>query len=158
MMTYDHFMIYYSKYITDLSFNIVYCGKMQSVSKCLWLYSHKKSHDTLSVFCLRPGPYHLALTSRNGSLHQQLSAPFSLSPCPLKAALTGSLSSLLCPVPFSSVHNFFFAYMSYYYTVGFFFSFLILSYSLLPEQEESHLSRGAIIGTTSIKARLTTKI
>lgn len=39
----------------------------------------KKRHDTLSVLCLLPGLNHLALTYRKGSLHQQLSAPFSPS-------------------------------------------------------------------------------
>lgn len=155
-----------------------YGGKMQ---KCLRLYSHKKSHDTLSVVCLRSGPYHLALTSRKGSPRQQLSAPFSLSACILKTALIGShsLPALFSSVPF--VHSttlslltrhiiaFFLYSMSWqsfplvtelpvWQNLFFVISFLILSYSFLPRQEESYLSRGVILGTMSIKARLTTEI
>lgn len=75
---------------------------------CLYiLYSHKKTNDMLSVFCLRPAPYHLAPTSRNGSPHQQLSAPFSLSAVLLKTVLFGSLHRLPSLHLFSLCSTFF---------------------------------------------------
>lgn len=63
---------------------------------CLWFWSH----DSLSVFCLQHEPYHSAQTCRNGSHHQQLSTPFSLSASLLKTVLAGGHSLLLSSAPF----------------------------------------------------------
>lgn len=128
-------------------------------------YSHEKSHDMLSAFCPRPAPYHLAPTSRNGSLHQQLSAPFSLSACLLKTVLITSAPPSLLPFPSLNVillHSFYADRLDSLFLLSpVWHNFHPLSSSSTlscPDRKKATLAGESFHATASIKARLTTEI
>lgn len=95
--------------VNSLCLHFLYWGRaLRGALACI-----PSKRATLSLFCLQAGPYHLALTSRNGSLHQQLSAPFSLLNYLLKKFWLTAIATLL--LPSSSLHAFYnvFAFMTH---------------------------------------------